>query len=96
MRQNATASPHAEAKLARHVWWPNITGSVGWINAYGNATDSGTSALYWLNEGETASQLTGDRPGSLDIAINASRSSAIYNGSKMQASALQTLACIRF
>ena len=74
---------------------PNITGSVGWINAYGNATDSGTSALYWLNEGETASQLTGERPGSLDIAINASRSSAIYNGTKLQPLALQTLACIR-
>ena len=74
---------------------PNIIGSVGWINAYGTAVDSGSSALYWLNEGETASELTGEKPGSLDIAINASRNSAIYSGSSMQPKSLQTLPCIR-
>lgn len=84
---------------------PNITGHNGY--AMGGPTSywygGGTGALYTPNENENKPKPNlGDpspdvkRSKNSNIYIDASRSSNIYSGSKLQPSALSLLPCIRF
>ena len=87
------------------MFGPNITGHNGY--AMGGPTSywygGGTGALYTPNGNENKPKPTlGDpspdvkRSKDSNIYIDASRSSNIYSGSKLQPSALSLLPCIRF
>ena len=103
MRQNATASPHAEAKLASHVWRPNITGAANF--RHGNIESSAgiiTNAYGSLELNASASSAVSTFTHSASISFPADRldlqaelSNSSYQGDKLQPAALQTLACIR-
>ncbi|HIT95575.1 MAG TPA: tail fiber protein [Candidatus Aphodousia faecavium] len=79
---------------------PNITGSIipGSPNRY--LTVGGASgALYTDGPSSNVSSLVDDEPtqgGESTIKLSASKSSSIYNGSKLQPAALQVLPCIRY
>ena len=81
------------ADFANNVWWPNITGGVGakggvaWQEGFGCLEVAGALAEVVASiPNETSAR---------SLYLSASKSSSIYSGSKMQAPALQVLACIR-
>ena len=96
MRQNASASPHAKTKLTGHVWPPNITGDSD-NGGESNKNYSPVGAFYSsVVDANTKMAHEAANDTNLEvICIDASRVSNIYNGTKLQPSALQTLACIR-
>lgn len=74
---------------------PNIVGTLGDLAA--NSADAyGQAALYWSGQNSTfCSARDGSVRASFDPKIDASRSSTVYAGSKVQPAALQALPCIR-
>ena len=73
--------------------WPNITGSN--VNRLIGDADNQTGAFnFWTSGSALIEGGTGSVQNQF-FDFDASRSSALYNGSKLQAPALQCLACIR-
>lgn len=79
---------------------PNSTGTVrtnagaqrGW---WGHAGSGAFAVQQWGDTVVTANQVSSTESTATGLSFDLSRSSGIFSGSKMQPSALQTLACIR-
>lgn len=83
------------SRLSCYVWIPNIEGEAH----YGhngvlsqNGTVSGGFKLIDCDESDAAS---GQGTYSYDLGFDASKSSAVYAGDKVQSASLQVLCCIK-
>ena len=73
--------------------WPNITGS-NTKRLIGDSENQTGAFKFWTSGSALISGGSGSVQNQM-FDFDASRSSALYNGSKLQALALQCLACIR-
>ena len=81
--------------------WPNITGTVrsnagaqkGW---WGHAGSGAFAVQQWGDTVVTAGQVSATESTATGLSFDLSRGSNIFAGSKLQPSALQVLACIKF